>query len=212
MKKRLISILFALVFGIIFCISASATESELTKTEKWIEQTGRITSGVFDCTLYDGYSVTTQRLYLNDNKMMCEMEADGFKIGVIVEGDDLTVFNPDMRLFHIKYKDVSSNIAEIFETIPAEFEYESVETYECTEADKTYYVEEFVFEDGTVCKCYFLGDELAFIESDTLDGSETVTARTAIVSYEVDDEIFELPWYSINLYPLVAFFMDLRIF
>ncbi len=203
MKKHLISMFFALIIGVIFCVSASATEAEPTKAEKWYNEAHAVTGMVTDITIGDEYSSVTQRLYSKGDKAASEIDLDGTRIRVIVDSKNLIIFNPDMPIFHVKFKGLGEIMVEIPEGVPTEFSLEFVKAYEHTEGEKTYYIEEFTDADGTVYKYYFLGDELILVDATIKAESETVTTRMMIISYEVDDEIFEIPWYSINLYPIV---------
>lgn len=203
MKKHLVSILFALILGVIFCVSASATEAEPTKAEKWHSEVGEITNCVIDYTIDDGYSEISQRIYVKGNKAACEMELDGSMLRIIADSKDFILFNPDMPIFHIRYKGLTEDITGAFEAVPEEFEADFVKSSEHTEGNKTYYIEEFVDTEGVVYKYYFVGEELVFIDTVITFEEDTLTTRLVFVSYEVDDEIFEIPWYSIDLYPLV---------
>lgn len=203
MKKHLVSILFALILGVIFCVSASATEAEPTKAEKWYNEAHAVTGMVSDITIGDGYSSITERVYSKGDKAAAEVDLDGSKVRVITDSKDLIIFNPDMPIFHVKFSGLGEIMVEIPEGVPTEFSLDFVKAYEHTEGDKVYYIEEFTDADGTVYKYYFLGDELILVDAVISAEGEAVTTRIKIISYEVDDEIFEIPWYSINLYPIV---------
>ncbi len=204
MKKHLISILFALVFSVLFfCVSASATEAEPTKAEKWYNEAHAVTGMVSDITIGDGYSSITERVYSKGDKAAAEVDLNGSKIRVITDSKDLILFNPDMPIFHVKFSGLGEIMVEIPEGVPTEFSLDFVKAYEHTEGEKTYYIEEFTDADGTVYKYYFLGDELILVDAVVSAEGETITTRIMIISYEVDDEVFEIPWYSINLYPIV---------
>lgn len=203
MKKHLISILFALVLGVIFCVSASATEAETTKAEKWHSEAYGVTGLVLDYTIDDGYSEMTQRLYSKGDRAVSEVEVDGSMLRIITDSEDIVLFNPDMPIFHVRFKGFTEVITEAFGIVPTEFDADFVKSYEHTEGDKTYYIEEFVDDEGVIYKYYFIGDELIFVDNSITVEEDTFTSRMVIISYEVDDEIFEIPWYSIDLYPLV---------
>lgn len=203
MKKHLISILFALILGVIFCVSASAADAEPTKAEKWHSEAHGVTGIVLDYTIDDGYTSVTQRLYSKGDKAVSEVDLDGSVIRIIADSEDVIIFNPDMPIFHVKFSGLSEALAGAFETVPTEFTPDFVKSYEHTEGDKTYYIEEFVDDEGIIYKYYFIGDELIFIDNSITVEEDTLTTRMMIISYEVDDEIFEIPWYSINLYPIV---------
>lgn len=204
MKKHLISVFFALVLGVLFfCVSASAAEAETTKAEEWYNEAHAVTGMVMDFTVDDGYTSVTQRLYSKGEKAASEIDLDGSIIRIIANGEDVIIFSPDVPIIHVKFSGLGEALVEIPEGVPTEFSLDFVKAYEQSEGDKTYYIEEFTDADGAVYKYYFSGDELILIDTEiTVDG-ETATTRMMIISYEVDDEIFEVPWYSINLYPLV---------
>ncbi len=204
MKKHLISFFFALVLSImLFCVSASATEAETTKAEKWFNEHHAVTGMVTDMTINYGDSSVTERVYSKDGKEATEVEINGRMLRLISDSKDVIMFYPDMPLFHVKFPGMAEIMMGLIGEVPTEFTLDFVKSYEVTEGDKTYYVEEFIDANGNIGKYYFLGDELIFLEVVVESGGETGTSRSEIVSYEVDDEIFEIPWYSINLYPLV---------
>ena len=205
MKKHLISILFALVFSVMFfCVSASATESETTKAEKWYNEAHAVTGMVTDqTTTIEGIS-TTVRSSVKDGKEAAELEINGSKFRMISNGKDIILFDPDMSLFHVKFPGMAETLLGLVGAeVPTEFSLDFVDAYEHTEGDKTYYIEEFTDANGTEYKYYFLDDNLIFIEFAGSSSGETFSSKIVIVSYEVDDKIFEIPWYSIDLYPLV---------
>ncbi len=204
MKKHLISIFFALVLSImLFCVSASATEAETTKAEKWYNEAHAVTGMVTDMTIDIGTSSVTERVYSKDGKEAAEIEINGELLRLISDSKDIIMFCPDMPIFHVKFPGMAEIMMGLVGEVPTEFTLDFVKSYEVTEGDATYYVEEFVDVNDNICKYYFLGDELVFLDVDVESGGETATSRVVIISYEVDDEIFEIPWYSINLYPLV---------
>ncbi len=204
MKKHLVSILFALILGVIFCISASATEAETTKAEKWYNEAHAVTGMVMDFTVDIADTSITERVYSKGDKAAAEMDLGDRTLRVIVNSSDLILYSPEMPLFHVRYKGMTEGLVEVVpEGIPAEFSLDYVKAYEHTEGEKTYYIEEFTDADGVIYKYYFLGDDLILVDTEMIVGDETTTSRMMIISYEVDDEIFEVPWYSINLYPIV---------
>lgn len=205
MKKHLISVLFALILGVMFfCVSASATEAETTKAEKWYNESHAVTGMVMDLTVDDGYLSSTQRVYSKGSKAASEIDLDGSVLRVISNGKDLILFSPDMPIIHVKFKGLGGALAEVSEGMPAtEFALDFVKAYEHTEGEKTYYIEEFTNDDGVIYKYYFLGEELILVDTEVASEGETARVRIMIISYEVDDKIFEVPWYSINLYPIV---------
>ncbi len=204
MKKHLISIFFALVLGVMFfCVNASATEAETTKAEKWYNEAHAVTGMVTDVTIGDEYSSVTERVYSKGDKGASEIEIDGKLLRIITDSEDVILFYPDMPIFHVKFPGMAEVMLGLIGDVPTEFSLDFVESYEHTEGEKTYYIEEFTDADGTVYKYYFLGDELILVDATITAEGETATTRMMIISYEVDDEIFEIPWYSINLYPIV---------
>ncbi len=203
MKKHLISILFAFVLGVIFCVSASATEADITKAEKWVNEAHSVTGMISDLTVITDYASSTQRLYSKGEKAASDIEINGKSVRLITDSKDLIIFSPDMPLFHVKFKGLGEAMIEIPEGMPTEFSLDFVKAYEHTEGDKTYYIEEFTDEEGILYKYYFVGDELIFMDAEITSGEVSEKVRIVIISYEVDDEVFEIPWYSIDIYPIV---------
>ena len=115
-----------------------------------------------------------------------------------------------MPFFHIK-SEVSDTVDGLLgNIISGHSEIKSIKTYTVTGEIHEYYVEEYTYVDDSVEKYYFVGDELYRTEIIVPyeDGSTDVI-RTQIYSDRVDYEVFNIPWYSINIYPLLQLFINL---
>ena len=179
MKKHLISFFFALVLSImLFCVSASATEAETTKAEKWFNEHHAVTGMVTDMTINYGDSSVTERVYSKDGKEAAEVEINGRMLRLISDSKDVIMFYPDMPLFHVKFPGMAEIMMGLIGEVPTEFTLDFVKSYEVTEGDKTYYVEEFVDANGNIGKYYFLGDELIFLEVVVESGAVALTVHT----------------------------------
>ena len=88
-------------------------------------------------------------------------------------------------------------------TDTSEFDMTFVKAYQETEGETVYDVEEFLDSESVVCKYYFIGEELDKVETIVEDETASGKIIMDIISYEVDDSIFKVPWYSINIAFLV---------
>ncbi len=204
MKKTLFSLIFALALAVMFFVTASATET--TKTEDWYNSSqASLNEYVMDIIVdADGFEMK-QTVYAKGGKAASETEINGSLIRIIADDKDIIIFSPELPFIHIKYRGMVEDLTlglKLPET--TEFSLVFVESYEEIAGETVYYVEEFIDEEEeTVSKYYFKGDELDRIEMSSPEDETALKMIMDIKSYEVDDSIFKIPWYSIN----IAFFV-----
>lgn len=208
MKKTLFSIIFALALSVMLFVTASATET--TKAEEWYNKNAG--SGiVLDATnaYKDGEKVKMQYYIKDENMMFTVMTSEIGEVRVIVDGGKkITMFSPEIPYIHMKMR--LTGVSEVINSFNvANLSPGFVKSYEETDGETVYYVEEFantIYEDA-VYKFYFIGDELDKIEIVSYEnGTRQSRMALKITSYGVDESIFKVPWYSINITFLVILF------
>lgn len=202
MRKILSVFLTAVVLVMsVFCVNAFAQEQ--TRMEKW-------TQNVDD---YEFEAKITNKI--NDEKNVAKMYVKGKKIALIsnlpltdnmntkikfiIKDGYVYILFPDFPFFHFK---IEGN-EDMFQ-IPEIGELIYVKSYEKQNGSVTYYVEEFEDENNNICKYYFFGDALVKIEAESIDEyNNHMSSIMEIVSYEVNDSVFRVPFFSINIAPFL---------
>ncbi len=204
MKKTLFSLVFALALSVMLFVTASA--SETTKAEEWYNE--NIDSGiVFDTTVVSNGKKITGTTYFKDRNMAMEGRTNIGNVRMVLTDKDVILLFPDKPYFHIKARGLLKSV-EVILLNTTEYYPGFVKSYEETEGETVYYVEEFANNIGeeSVYKFYFTGDELDRIEvAGQFSNGETSEMTMDINSYGVDDSVFKVPWYSINIIFFVLF-------
>lgn len=206
MKKTLFSVIFALALSVMLFVTASATET--TKAEEWYSEAHAVTGMIMEVTAETEGVEVSQTLYSKGEKSAAELMVGNSLIRIITDSKDIIIFSPDMPYIHIKYRGMAE---DIISSTPmpnlSKFLPTFVKAYEETEGETVYYVEEFIYNDGNIVyKYFFAGEELDKIEAVGQEDGITVKTVMDIISYEVDDSVFKVPWYSINIAFLVKLF------
>ncbi len=207
MKKTLFSVIFALALSFMMFVTASATET--SKAEEWYYSNKAATGLVVDVIVEKDGTEVKQTLYSKGEKSATEAMIGNSLIRIITDSKDVIIFNPETPFIHVKYRGMAEDI--IASTpLPdnTKFLLTFVKSYEETVGETVYYVEELVHEkESTVYKYYFIGNELDRIEATQQKDGATINATMDIISYEVDESVFKVPWYSINIAFLIKLFM-----
>lgn len=219
MKKKILSLLLSatLIFSM---FSLTAFAQETTKTEQCLEN--GLQEFYSRITLYDDYNmeIDSYDIYLAGNKASIKNITlfDNFKIDCVYNGNKVFIYPSGFPFIHFQVEDDFSNDSyDSSETNDFSDKLTFVKSYEQKINSTVYYVEEFNYEDpefdysSEIQKYCFLGDELKLI----IQESEDQITHTEIVSTDVDDNVFELPFFSINLTPffkIIAGIFDIIIF
>ena len=206
MKKTLLSVIFALALSVMFFVTASATET--TKAEEWFNEAHAVTGMVMEVTAETEGIEVKEILYSKGENSAVEVVVGNSPIRIIANSKDVIIFSPNMPYIHVKYRGMAEDIIastplpDVTEFLPT-----FVKSYEEAAGETVYYVEEFNCEKENIAyKYFFIGDELDKIEAIGQEDGITVKTVMDIISYEVDDSIFKVPWYSINIAFLVRLF------
>lgn len=204
MKKTVFSIIFALALSVMLFVTASATES--TKAEEWYNENND--SGiVLDVTQVSDGKKIKMTAYSKGENFAADFKTNAGVLRIILNSKDVIAFSPDKPYFHMKLRGITKNITFITFDV-TEFSPGFVKSYEETDGETVYYVEEFANNIGEemVYKFYFTGDELDRIEATGQYNGSAQEMTMDINSYGVDDSIFKVPWYSFNITFFVILF------
>lgn len=202
MKKILSVFLTAVILVMsVFCVNAFAQEQ--TRTEKWAQNVNNYDFETKITNKINGEK-TVARMYIKDGKIAFTTnfplsDTINTKIKIIIKDGYVYIFFSDFPFFHLKTEVTN----EMFDT-PQIGELIFVKSYEEQNGSVTYYVEEFEDENNNICRYYFSGDTLVKIEAESIDEyNNNISSIMEIVSYEVNDSVFRVPFFSINIAPFL---------
>lgn len=213
MKKILSVILSVFIALSVFSIGAFANES--AKLEKWCE-THDFNSGISVKT----YIYITDILigfinpvfHFKNGQTAMEININDKDIKMI-EKDDILYFFPAKFPF-VYYK---MNAEEFWGSDNTDINTEDItfkESYETEYNNKTFFVEDYICEtDGKqiILSAYFDGNDLKYIGfKEDYEGME-IEIYWEILSTNVDDKVFEMPSFSIDVSPIVDILIKLGI-
>lgn len=214
MKKILSVILSALIILSVFSVGAFAVEAEPTKYEKWCE-THDLNNGISvkihtraNNMLISLFSVI---IYAKDGKLAAVAEFDGKEFKAVTNDGDLCIFMTKLPIFHYKIKG-----DELFGSIDMDLTLDEstsfVGSYETEFNGKALFVEEYLYESDSqpmTMKFYFDGDELIYFGAEEKIADMDIEIYFEILSLEVDDDIFEMPFFSLDVTFLVDMLLKL---
>lgn len=193
--KRIISIFLVALF-VFGSFSINSFAQEATKTDLWFENEKALEFSS-DITVYAGnFEIYSYEAYVKNSKMHFKNLPLGnnAKIDLIFDGDNLFFYFSKFPFFYFKIDNELLDLEEPELQEQMTLIWSGKQTIKSTE----YYVEEFSCNDTETCKFCFSDDKLELIIFKN-EFSETYS----YISYEqIDDRVFELPFFSINLTPL----------
>lgn len=198
--KKLLSIFFAIVF-VFSAFSLNAFAAETTRIEEWSKEHFPPYELGAKVTINDE---TIQTFYVKD-KMIAGYApvSENFNMNFIVKNNCIYLYFKAFPFFHLKIENIPEDYLNFDSIDLPEASFEGSGTVILNSEE--YYVEQFIAEDGAIIGYYFIGDELKYIETDTIEDGYSTHIKVEILTTEVNDEIFELPFFSINLAPLINF-------
>lgn len=215
MKKILSVLLSALIILSVFSVGAFATEAEPTKLEKW-EETHDLNNGIsvkihtrtnnILISLFDAV------IHVKDGKLAVVADFDGKEFKAVTKDDALCIFMTKLPFFHYKIS------GDLFGSIDLDLTLENtsfVKSYEAEYEGKTLYVEEYFYDENSqpmTFKAYFDGDELIYFGAEERIADMDFEMYFEILSFEVDDDVFKMPIFSLDVTFLVDMLMKLGIF
>lgn len=198
--KRLISILLTAVI-LILSLSTGAFAAEPT-VPKDIDTSNGI-SAEMETAFAPGGTNTTLNIAVKGDKAAIEFKLDFLKIKIILRDAAVYIFSPTIPFFHGK-----ADASEIFPDFDdSDIQIDDItlkETVEKTIDGKTYIIERYISDDGYGFDVAYLNNEPEYIEL-TMD--EIIFGRIDNFNFEVDDSVFELPRFSLDITPVINFFL-----
>lgn len=210
MKKTLSIILSAILIISVFSLNAFAAN---TKTETLInklntEKEVAVTLTAGDIPLFGANSDATDTIYIKDKKAAYEYNAGFINVRLVLDDDGIVAFLPVFPYIHVKLDSKAIGSIDIWGLINDATNVtlgvlNYVKSYNEDVEGKTYYVEEFNDRAQVTSKFYYDGDDLRILKvTDAKTGSVQYTYFEDI-SFDVDDNIFELPLISFDMTPIL---------
>lgn len=195
MKKFLLVILSLVLILSAVCVTAFAADKP--KAEDAINF--NLEKGLqFEIRIDD---IPTTMLYVKGDKIASEMKVEGYNLKLILKNNSFYMYFTDFPFVYFEHKD--SEMPDLQDALGTlQFDAEFVEAVETEYQSEIYYVEKYATDDGVTIEYYFLDDELKLLKS---TDDENVTTEIEIVSTEVDDDVFELPFFAFNITPIFEF-------
>ncbi len=206
--KKIISVILSVLITIsVFSIGAFSVDAEPTRFEKWmsnheVDNELAVQINVRIDGLLAGF--LKSNAYLKGDNLAMTFDFDGKEIKAVSKDGNLLLFFTEFPFIHYKMK-----LEDVFGSTDADFSNcIFVEAYETELEEKTVWVEEYIFEsDGQEYPIisYFEGDELKKLTFEQNIADMNLEVEFEILSEEVDDEVFKLPTFSLD----VTFFVDI---
>ncbi len=205
--KKFTSTVLTVIILIISVFSVNAFAQEQTRAEKWMQNFGNHELEIKATSYYAGQK-TVSKLYIKGKNIAAISTLPLSKhytaeIKAVIKDGYSYLYLTSFPFLHIKVKTDDN----IFQSInPIELIY--LKSYELQDGSTTYYVEEFTYKNSdALIKYYFVGDKLMRIESDGTDEyGDYSSSVIEILSDNVDDSKFRVPFFSINISPLIDYF------
>ena len=206
--KKTISVLLSVLIAIsVFSIGAFAAETEPTKFEKWISNHEVDNELAVKLNVHAGgylMGFIKADAYFKGDNFAMTIDFNGREIKMVAEDDDLLIFLTKIPFMHYRMKAEDVFGSENMDFSDFSFDRE----YELVIEERTFWVEEYTFEsDGEKYQmsAYFEGDELEKITVVQNIADMDIELEFEILSYEVDDKMFKMPFISID----VTFLVDI---
>lgn len=206
--KKIISVILSVLITIsVFSIGAFSVDAEPTRFEKWmsnheVDNELAVQINVRIDGLLAGF--LKSNAYLKGDNLAMTFDFDGKEIKMVSRDDDLLIFFAKFPFMHYKMK--SEVIFGSGDTDLSGYSFDG--EYELVLEERAFWVEEYTFEsDGEKYQvsAYFEGDELKKITVGQNITDMDMEIEFEILSEEVDDEVFKLPTFSLD----VTFFVDI---
>lgn len=207
--KKTASFILAVVILVMSAFSVNAFAQEQTNENG-------ISEAELDAWLsYNGDTPTYAKMFFKGSNFACETENPlapffGSTVKLILKDGKCFLSFPAIPFLHFEYEGEEFALPELNDIEPDGMIF--VKTEEIVVDNTTYRVDEYVDSYGATIKIYYEDDRVLKIESAGYDEDMNYSESTLkIISYEVDDSVFEIPRYSINITPFLGFIIDLEI-
>lgn len=214
MKKILSVILSALIILSVFSVGAFAAEAEPTRFQKWMNEYESDKGIAFNInTRIDGFLIGFLKCtaYIKGGQSATLIDFDGTELKLVSKDGDIYIYPAKFPFVHYKMDSAGFFVSDDTSGIGYSFDGE----YELELEDKTYFVEEYTFvtdgEEYQLRAC-FDGDELVNITHGQTIADMDIELEFEVIPGEIDDEVFETPFFSLDVTFLVDMLMKFGIF
>ncbi len=212
MKKTLSIIISAIILvSSVFSVTAFAADKTRTETlfEKYNETKEiAVTLQAGDIPLFGANSDASDTIYIKDDMAAYEYNAGFINIRVVFDGEEIVAFIPSFPYIHVKLEskalgslDISGLLEEASKVTLGVLNH--VDTYEEELGGIKYTVEEYNDRAQVTSKFYYQNDELKILRVEDKKTFSVQNTYFDSISFEVEDDIFELPFISFDLTPLL---------
>lgn len=202
MKKFASVFLTAIILIIsVFSVNAFAQENNFQFSEM---------EAVVSASVNNGEKITA-RVYCKDSKTAVIQDIPytdfiGLSTKIIIKDKELYMCFPSFPFVHFKFA-VDDVMLPDWGEITRPEDMTLVKTEEITEGEIKYTIEEYITADGMNYKCIFKDGKLIKTETNGYDeNGDYCEASLELISDEVDDSVFEIPWYSFDLSFLIGIY------
>ena len=215
--KKIISVILSAVILVMSAFSVNAFAQEQTRVEKWYENLTDITEYELIMKTKIGNMEADARCYCENGDIAIVTDiplSDEKDIGIkaIAKDGCFYLTFPSLPFLYLKYDLEETPISDVFSETVSYEDLTLINAGETNEYGTTYYLEEYSVDENVSVKYYFEGENLCFsVASEVDEEGNEFEYISKFVSFEVDDSVFEIPWYSINITPIVILLSELLV-
>jgi len=210
--KKTLSIIIATIILVMSVFSVNAFAAE-TKTDALLNQLKEskevaVSLEAGNIPLFGNNSDSSDTFYIKGDKAAYEYKAGFINIRVVLNGDEIVAFIPAFPYIHVKLEtkalgslNIGALIEEATKVTTGVLNY--VDTYEEDLGGVKYTVEEYNDRAQVTSKFYYKGDDLKILRVDDKKTFSVQNTYFNSIEFEVDDSIFELPFISFDVTPLL---------
>lgn len=155
-------------------------------------------------TSENGYK-SEHTLYAKGDKMAMVTSVESIKVKIIFKENTVYVYFPAFPFFYFKEEGIEfPTIDELLDNPVSDMELS--DTYQQTINGVTYDVDFYTDDNDNWTKYFYENNNLKFIESLYETDGDYSTAKFEIISTEVNDKVFRLPFFAIDFSVLSRFF------
>ena len=204
MKKFASLFLTAIILIIsVFSVNAFAQENNFQFSE---------VEAVVSNSINNGEKITA-RIYYKDSKIAMVQDIPytdfiSLPTKIIIKDEEVYMYSPSFPFVHVKFA-VEDVMLPEWEDATQPEDMTLVKTEEITDGEIKYTIEEYITVDGINYKYIFENGKLIRIEISGYDeNGDYCESSLDLISDKVDDSVFEIPWYSIELSFLIDILSD----
>lgn len=216
MKKTLALALAVLMMISIFSVGTLAvgtkTEALFDAAEEKKELAVTFRTGMLP-EFGSSYSVVNTA-YIKGDKIAYDFDNGFIELRTVLQDDGLYSYLTTFPFIHMKTSDLTLGNTDIWQTIKGLSDFTMdflvfVRSYETTIDGTTYYVEEFSDRGSVINSFFYVDDDLKVLKAQDFMKDTIQYTYFDNVSLSVDDSVFELPSFSLNLTVIMKFILSL---